>query len=114
MLSAWTIVSLYNIAGADAKEDFSFVDENNDNEMSWGEVSQESYDIDPDDNDSFAKEIEENSDSFRVIFPIFFYNWCHNSMLCIDVLSTTVDRSYVRDLVIFVLTETDEQIYELK
>ena len=68
LLSAWTIVSLYNIAGADAKEDFSFVDENNDNSMSWGEVSQESYDIDPDDNDSFAKEIEENSDSFRVIF----------------------------------------------
>jgi len=64
-LTTWTIVSLYNIAGADAKEDFSFVDENNDNEMSWGEVSQESYDIDPDDNDSFAKEIEENSDSFR-------------------------------------------------
>ena len=35
-------------------------------------------------------------------------------MLCIDVLSTTVDRSYVRDLVIFLLTETDEQIHELK
>merc|ERR1712088_1185106 len=64
-LTTWTIVSLYNIAGADAREDFSFVDENNDNEMSWGEVSQESYDIDPDDNDSFAKEIEENSNSFE-------------------------------------------------
>merc|ERR1719370_536303 len=46
-LTTWTVVSLYNIAGADAREDFSFVDENNDNEMSWGEVSQESYDIDP-------------------------------------------------------------------
>merc|ERR1719436_397964 len=64
-LTTWTIVSLYNIAGADAKRIFSFVDENNDNEMSWGEVSQESYDIDPDDNDSFSKEIEDNSDSFR-------------------------------------------------
>jgi len=64
-LTTWTIVSLYNIAGADAREDFSFVDENSDNSMSWGEVSQESYDIDPDDNDSFSKEIEDNSDSFR-------------------------------------------------
>lgn len=63
---AWTIVSLYNIAGADAREDFSFVDENSDNSMTWGEVSQEAYDIDPDDNDSFSQEIEENSDSFRV------------------------------------------------
>jgi len=64
-LTTWTVVSLYNIAGADAREDFSFVDENSDNSMTWGEVSQESYDIDPDDNDSFAQEIEQNSDSFR-------------------------------------------------
>jgi len=64
-LTTWTIVSLYNIAGADAQEDFSFVDENSDNSMTWGEVSQEAYDIDPEDNESFSQEIEENSDSFR-------------------------------------------------
>lgn len=64
-LTTWTVVSLYNIAGADAREDFSFVDENNDNTMTWSEVSQESYDIDPDDNESFAQEIEQDTDSFR-------------------------------------------------
>ena len=64
---AWTLVSLYSIAGQDARDDFTFVDESNDNYMSWAEASVEAYDIDPDNSEMLQEEIDSNSDTYRVI-----------------------------------------------
>ena len=49
MFSAWTLVSLYNIASQDAQEDFTFVDEDDDSHMTWAEITVETYDVDPND-----------------------------------------------------------------
>jgi len=64
-LTTWTLVSLYSIAGEDAREDFTFVDESSDNYMSWAEASVEGYDIDPDNNEMLQEEIDSNSDTYR-------------------------------------------------
>ena len=64
---AWTLVSLYSIVGQDARDDFTFVDESNDNYMSWAEASVEAYDIDPDNSEMLQEEIDSNSDTYRVI-----------------------------------------------
>jgi len=63
---AWTLVSLSSIAGQDAHDDFTFVDDSNDNYMSWAEAMVEAYDIDPDNNEMLQEEIDSNSDSYRV------------------------------------------------
>lgn len=60
MFSAWTLVSLYNIASQDAQEDFTFVDEDDDSHMTWAEITVETYDVDPNDKSEF------DTDSFRV------------------------------------------------
>ena len=57
---------MYSIAGYDARDDFSFVDESSDNYMSWAEASVEAYDVDPDNKDLLQEEIDSNSDSYRV------------------------------------------------
>merc|ERR1711990_40947 len=64
-LTTWTLVSLYNIAGQDSHDDFSFVDENGNDSISWSETSIEAYDIDPEDKAAIKEELETNTDSFR-------------------------------------------------
>ena len=63
LFSAWTLVSLYNIASQDAQEDFTFVDEDDDSHMTWAEITVETYDVDPNDKSEF------DTDSFRVRPP---------------------------------------------
>merc|ERR1711935_1244735 len=64
-LTTWTLVSLSSIAGQDAHDDFTFVDDSNDNYMSWAEAMVGAYDIDPDNNEMLQEEIDSNSDSYR-------------------------------------------------
>ena len=57
---------MYSISGQDARDDFTFVDDSNDNYMSWAEAMVEAYDIDPANNEMLQEEIDSNSDSYRV------------------------------------------------
>ena len=49
---------MYSISGQDARDDFTFVDDSNDNYMSWAEAMVEAYDIDPANNEMLQEEID--------------------------------------------------------
>ena len=63
---AWTLVSIINIEGVDAKDDFSFEDLDKDSFMTWGETCQEYYSFDPTNESDLEDERENESDNYQV------------------------------------------------